>query len=69
MSDSSHARFIERQKLNFFTEDAGQRSLSGFFDIQELKPIADMFRGRMRITAIKNEIAALSLKWLTSGGW
>ncbi|KZP23443.1 hypothetical protein FIBSPDRAFT_1042895 [Athelia psychrophila] len=73
MSASAHARFIKRVAPGVYAQDATQRSLSGFFDIPELKPIAEMFRGRVQFTNLNDGTApTLPPREVTdhiSGGW
>ncbi|KZP22853.1 WD40 repeat-like protein, partial [Athelia psychrophila] len=74
ISASPHARFIERVAPQFYTHDATQCNLSGFFDIPHFKPIADVFRGRMQLIQLNDGLLGTTImpQEVTdhiSGGW
>ncbi|KZP22861.1 hypothetical protein FIBSPDRAFT_738173 [Athelia psychrophila] len=75
VSTSPHAKFIKRVAPQFYAHDATQCNLSGFFDVPEFKPIADMFRGRMLFTPLNDGLLGISIippQEITdhiSGGW
>ncbi|KZP22937.1 hypothetical protein FIBSPDRAFT_738288, partial [Athelia psychrophila] len=75
VSTSPHARFIKRVAPQFYAHDATQCNLSGFFEMPEFKPIAEMFRGRMLFTQLNDGLLGITIippQEVTdhiSGGW
>ncbi|KZP12156.1 hypothetical protein FIBSPDRAFT_1050195 [Athelia psychrophila] len=73
LSASPHARFIKRVAPGVYAQDATQRNLSDLFDIPELKPIAEMFRGRVQFADLNDgAVPTLPPQEVTnhiSGGW
>ncbi|KZP24197.1 hypothetical protein FIBSPDRAFT_662142, partial [Athelia psychrophila] len=75
VSASPHAKFIKRVDPQFYAHDATQCNLSGFFDVPEFKPIADVLRGRMLFTPLNDGLMSISIippQEITdhiSGGW